>query len=108
MLLQTFDDFIVERGKFSDLILENFFDILLSELAEIVQANEAFPVPAGHALLDELELASAEPIPRFVQACGDFGFLQTWQMCVAGALSFIESFSQNRTAAACLSMLRLD
>jgi len=45
VLLQTFDDFVIERGKFADLVLEHVFDIFLSELAEIVQADKALCRP---------------------------------------------------------------
>ena len=55
MLLQAFDDFVIERRKFADLILQNFLHVIFSEFTEIVQANETFAVQLGHAFPDELE-----------------------------------------------------
>jgi hypothetical protein len=54
VLLQAVDDFVVERGKFSDLILQNVLHILFAEGAEIVQADEAKGIEVGHFLLDKL------------------------------------------------------
>ena len=54
MLVQTFDDFLIQRRKFAEFVLKHVFDIFLPELAEILQANETFVVPLGHAFLDEL------------------------------------------------------
>src|SRR5439155_3148389 len=55
VLFQTFDDFLVERRKFSDLVLQDFFYIILPEVAQIVEADEPFAVQVGFFLLDELE-----------------------------------------------------
>src|SRR6266496_2806939 len=55
MLVQTFDDFLIEDRKFAEFVLEDVFDIFLPELAEIIQTDKTFPVPIGHALLDEFE-----------------------------------------------------
>src|SRR5215216_7888155 len=55
MLVQTLDDFLIERRKFAEFVLEHVFDIFLSELAEIIQTDKTFSVPIGHALLDEIE-----------------------------------------------------
>src|SRR6266480_7111927 len=55
MLVQTFDDFLIQRRKFAEFVLEHVFDIFLPELAEIIQTDKTASVPARHALLDELE-----------------------------------------------------
>src|SRR4029453_7780604 len=33
VLFQAFDDFLVERGKFADLVFQNFLDVILPQLA---------------------------------------------------------------------------
>ena len=55
MLFQAFDDFLVERGKFADLVLQDFFYVILSEFAQIVETDESFAILAGPLFLDELE-----------------------------------------------------
>src|SRR6267378_566756 len=55
VLFQAFDDFLVERGKFADLVLQDFFYVILPEIAKIVETDEPFVVQAGRCLLDELE-----------------------------------------------------
>src|SRR5439155_17810032 len=55
VLFQAFDDFLVERRKFADLVLQDFFYIILPEIAQIVEADEPFAVQVGFFLLDELE-----------------------------------------------------
>src|SRR5947199_259178 len=55
VLFQAFDDFLVERRKFADLVLQNFFYIILSEFTEVVEANEPFAVQVGFFLFDEFE-----------------------------------------------------
>ena len=55
MLLKAFDDFFVERGKFPNLLLQDFFYVILAELAQIVETDEPLAVHAGPFLLDELE-----------------------------------------------------
>ena len=54
VLVQAFDNFVVERGQFADLLLQNFLHVIFPEFAQIVQANETLIVPLGHAFLDEL------------------------------------------------------
>src|SRR5947199_8652016 len=39
VLFQAFDDFLVERRKFADLVMQNFFYIILYEFTEFVEAN---------------------------------------------------------------------
>jgi hypothetical protein len=39
--LQAVDDFVVKRGKFSDLILQDVLHILLAKGTKIIQANKA-------------------------------------------------------------------
>src|SRR5205807_3832772 len=55
VLLQTFDHFIVERGKLANLVFQNFFDVILAEFPQVIEANETFLVQVGHFLFDELE-----------------------------------------------------
>ena len=55
MLVQAFDNFVVERRKFADLLLQNFLHVIFPEFAQIVHANETFVVALGHAFLDEFE-----------------------------------------------------
>jgi hypothetical protein len=44
VLLQTLDDFLVQRGKLADLVFQNFLDVLLPKFAQIFEANESFAV----------------------------------------------------------------
>ncbi len=55
MLFQALDDFLVERGKFANFFLQNFFYVILPEISQIIEADELFAVQAGCFLLDELE-----------------------------------------------------
>ena len=55
MLFEAFDDFLVERRKFADLIFQDFLDVILSEVAQVFEADERFAVEVGYFLCDELE-----------------------------------------------------
>src|SRR5207249_7697686 len=55
VLLQTLDHFLVERGKLAILILQNFFDVVLAEFAQVIEADEPFGVQVGQFLLNEFE-----------------------------------------------------
>ena len=55
VLLQAVDDFLVERGQFPDLVLQNLFDVIAPERAEIVEADETVRIEGGHFFLDEIE-----------------------------------------------------
>jgi hypothetical protein len=55
VLPQAFDDFLVERGEFSDLILEHFLDVFFAAIADVVEANESGAVPFRMVLLDAVE-----------------------------------------------------
>src|SRR5438876_9450267 len=55
VLLQTLDHFLVERGKLANLILQNFFDVVLAEFAQVIEADEPFGVQVGQFLLNEFE-----------------------------------------------------
>jgi hypothetical protein len=55
VLFQAFDDFLVERGKFADLVLQDFFYVILPEIAQIFETDEPFAIQAGPFLLGELE-----------------------------------------------------
>src|SRR5438128_2794701 len=55
VLFQTLDHFLVERGKFADLVFQNLFDVILAELPQVIEADEPFAVQVGQSLLDELE-----------------------------------------------------
>jgi hypothetical protein len=55
VLLQTLDDFLVERGKFANLVLKYLFDLFLPEFPQVVEADERFAVQVGKFLLDEFE-----------------------------------------------------
>jgi hypothetical protein len=55
VLFQAFDDFLVERGKFADLVLQDFFYVILPEIAQIVETDESFAIQAGPFFLRELE-----------------------------------------------------
>ena len=75
VLFQAFDDFLVERGKLADFVLQDFLYVILAEISQIVEADELFAVQAGCFFLmnsrSEGRISSAI-IPLF----GDFGFLQ--------------------------------
>jgi len=51
VLPQTFDDFVVERREFTDLILQHFLDIFFAAIADIVEANEPGAIPFRMLLL---------------------------------------------------------
>jgi hypothetical protein len=55
VLPQTFDDFLIERGEFSDLILQHFLDVFLAAIADVVETNESGAIPFRMVLLDALE-----------------------------------------------------
>jgi len=55
MLLQAFDDFVIECRKLADLILQNLFHVIFAEFAEIIKADKPFAVLLRHSFLDELE-----------------------------------------------------
>ena len=55
VLLQAFDDFIIERGKFADFLLQHFLHVIFPEVAQITQTDKTVSVPARQALLDEFE-----------------------------------------------------
>ena len=55
MPFQAFDDFLVQRGEFTDLVFQDFLDVILSEVAQVFEADERFAVEVGYFLCDELE-----------------------------------------------------
>ena len=55
VLFQAFDDFLVERRKFSNLVLQNLFHVILAEFAQVIETDEPFAVQVGQFLFDELE-----------------------------------------------------
>jgi len=55
VLFQALNDLIVESGKFPDLVFQNFLHLILSEFAQILEANEGFIIEVGDFLFDELE-----------------------------------------------------
>jgi hypothetical protein len=55
VLPQTFDDFLIERGEFSDLILQHFLDVFFAAIADVVEANESGAIPFRVVLLDAVE-----------------------------------------------------
>jgi len=55
VLFQTLDHFLVERGKFADLVFQNLFDVILAEFPQVIEANEPFAVQVWQFLLDEFE-----------------------------------------------------
>src|SRR5436309_3255695 len=55
VLLQTLAYFMVERRKLANLILQNFFDVILSKVPQIIEADEPFGVQVGQFLLNEFE-----------------------------------------------------
>ena len=64
VLLQALDHFLVQRGQLANLVFQNFFDVILAEFAQVFEADEPFAVQVGQFLLDKLEEATAESIPR--------------------------------------------
>jgi len=55
VLAEAFHDFLIERGEFSDLILQHFLDVFFAAIADVVEANESGAVPFRMALLDAVE-----------------------------------------------------
>jgi hypothetical protein len=55
VLLQAFDDFLVERREFADLLLQNFLHVIFAEFAQVIEADKTFVVPAGLTFFDELK-----------------------------------------------------
>ena len=54
VLLQTFDDLLIERGELADFILERLLDVIFAEGAEIGEANELLRIPVRPLRFDEL------------------------------------------------------
>ena len=52
---QTFDDFFIERGEFSDLLPQHFLDVFFAAIADVVEANESGALPFRMVLLDAVE-----------------------------------------------------
>jgi hypothetical protein len=55
VLFQAFDDLLVERGKFANLVFQDLFDVILAEFPQVIEADESSAVQVGQFLLDELE-----------------------------------------------------
>src|SRR5437762_1578106 len=55
VLLQALDHFLIERGKFADLVFQNLFDVILPKFAQIFEADECFAVQVGQSFFDEVE-----------------------------------------------------
>jgi hypothetical protein len=55
VLPQTFDDFLIERGEFSDLILEHFLDVFFATITDVVEANESGAIPFRMVFPNALE-----------------------------------------------------
>ena len=53
VLLQTFDDLVIERGELADFILERLLDVIFAEGAEIAEANKLLRVPVRPLRFDE-------------------------------------------------------
>src|SRR4029077_15739309 len=53
VLLQTFDDLLVERGELADFILERLLDVIFPEGAEIAEANKLLRVPVRSLQFNE-------------------------------------------------------
>jgi hypothetical protein len=41
VLVQAFDDFLVESAQFADLVLKNCLNVVLAELIQVFQADES-------------------------------------------------------------------
>src|SRR6202022_1345691 len=55
VLAQAFDDFLIERGEFSDLLLQHFLDVFFAAIADVVEANESGAIPFRMVLLDAVK-----------------------------------------------------
>src|SRR6266487_2126330 len=55
VLLQALDHFLIERGKFANLVFQNLFDVILAKFPQVIEADESFAVQVGQFLFDELE-----------------------------------------------------
>jgi hypothetical protein len=64
VLLQTVDHFLIERGQFSDLVLQNLFNVFVPEFTEVVEADETFRIQTRDLLSDEIEERRAKQITR--------------------------------------------
>src|SRR2546429_8852277 len=53
VLLQTFDDLLIERGELADFILERLLDVIFAEGAEIAEANKLLRVPVRPLRFDK-------------------------------------------------------
>src|SRR6266536_2294875 len=65
VLLQTLDYFLVERGKFADLVFQNLFDVILAKFPQVSEADEPFGVQVWQFHLDSaIELWGAHAPSR--------------------------------------------
>jgi hypothetical protein len=55
VLLQALDDFLIKRGKFANLFLQDLFYVIFAEFAQVIQTDKAFAIQARDAFLDEFE-----------------------------------------------------
>ena len=62
--MQAVDHFLVERGQFPDLFLQNFFDVIAAEYTEIVEANETVRIEVGRFFLDAVEQRRPDQIAK--------------------------------------------
>jgi hypothetical protein len=53
VLLQTFDDLLIERRELADFIFERLLDVIFAEGAEIAEANELLRVPVRSLRFNE-------------------------------------------------------
>jgi hypothetical protein len=53
VLLQTFDDLLIERGELADFILERLLNVIFAEGAEIAEANKLLRVPVRPLRFDK-------------------------------------------------------
>ena len=81
VLLQALDDFLVERGKFADLVLQDFFYVILAEFAQIVEADERLCCPSRVLRFLMNSSSDGRISSAIIPLLGDFGFLQIWQIC---------------------------
>jgi hypothetical protein len=88
VLLQTFDDLLIERGELADFILERALDVIFAKNAEIAEANELCGSQFGRCDLmnSASEGRTFSPMAPF---CGRKARPQIWQFSFRDAVASI-------------------
>ena len=60
MLLEAIDHFLIKRGEFTDLLLQDILDVIAPEFSEIIETDETFGIEGRSARLDKSQKGGPE------------------------------------------------